>query len=169
LITPSQKDRQRLRIDDLVLIEGDRHEPNKIPSRASRQHQAIYRAHPEIQSIVFAHPVNATAFSITAAPMDARTIPESYLFLRNVPRIPYGVQYGMGTPAIERTLSLKSPVAIVENDGAVVVGTSVLDVFDRLEVLESTAEAMIDASCVGEIITMHQTAIDDLHRAFGID
>jgi L-fuculose-phosphate aldolase len=169
LITPSQRDRQRLRIDDLVWIEGDRCEAGKRPSRATRQHQAIYRRHPEIQSIVFAHPVNATAFSITHSHFDARTIPESYLFLREVPRITYGIQYGIGQPCIEQVVTPKSPVAIVDNDGAVVVGTSILDVFDRLEVLESTAEAIIDAQNIGSIATMPRDAIEALHRAFGIE
>ena len=37
-------------------------------------------------------------------------------------------------------VSAVSPVAILENDGVLVTGSSVLDTFDRLEVLESTAE-----------------------------
>jgi hypothetical protein len=37
--------------------------------------------------------------------------------------------------------SLRSPVLIRENDGVQVLGTTVLDAFDRLKLLESTAEA----------------------------
>jgi L-fuculose-phosphate aldolase len=169
LITPSQRDRERLGIEDLVLVEGNRHEPNKHPSRATRQHQAIYHRHPEVQAIVFAHPVNATAFSVTDAVFDARTIPESYLFLRDVARIPYGVQYGIGKPTIDQWLSLDAPVGLVENDGVVVLGTSILDAFDRLEVLESTAEAIINAGAVGTIAPMEKAAIDELRKAFGIE
>jgi L-fuculose-phosphate aldolase len=169
LITPSQRDREGVGVEDLVLVHGDTHELGKHPSRATRQHQAIYRRHPDVQSIVFAHPVNATAFSITAAPFDARTIPESYLFLRDVARIPYGVQYGVGVPAIEDYLALRSPAGIVENDGVVVVGRSIFDAFDRLEVLEATAEAIINARCVGDIATMEPAAIEELRTAFGMD
>jgi len=168
LITPSQRDRELLQIEDLVLIHHDQHESGLNPSRATRQHQAIYRRDPRVQAIVFAHPVNATAFSITAAPLDARTIPESYLFLRDVARIAYGVQYGVGSPAIEDCIGMHSPAGIVENDGVVVVGDSILDAFDRLEVLEATAEAIINARCVGEIATMAPAHIDALRSAFGI-
>jgi L-fuculose-phosphate aldolase len=100
--------------------------------------------------------------------LDARTIPESYLFLRDVARIAYGVQYGVGSPAIEDCIGMHSPAGIVENDGVVVVGDSILDAFDRLEVLEATAEAIINARCVGEIATMAPAHIDALRSAFGI-
>ncbi len=169
LITPSQKDRERLRISDLVLVDGDHHESDRVPSRATRQHQAIYDRHPEVQSIVFAHPVNATAFSVTAAELDARTIPESYLFLRDVARIPYGIQYGIGDPSIDAWIGPKTPVGIVENDGVVVVGTSILDAFDRLEVLESTAEAIINARSIGPVAPMRADAVAELRQAFGMD
>jgi L-fuculose-phosphate aldolase len=167
LITPSQKDRERLRIDDLVLVHRDHHEPEKLPSRATPLHRAIYRRHPWVQSIVFAHPVNATAFSITDAPFDARTIPESYLFLRDVQRIPYGMQYQPGD-SLAASLSSTHPAAMVDNDGVVVLGSSILDAFDRLEVLESTAEAIINAKAIGEITPMPEAVIDELRTAFGI-
>ena len=112
-------------------------------------HRAIYAAHPEIGAIVTAYPVNATAFSVTDAALDARTIPESYVFLRQVRRVPYGVQFGDGRELAERT-TLRDPALILENDGVQVCGTSVLDAFDRLEVLESTAEAMINSRPIGD-------------------
>ncbi len=167
LITPSQRDRELLEIEDLVLVRGDRAEAGKQPSRASLAHQAIYDRHPQVQAIVFAHPVNATAFSITDSPFDARTIPESYIFLRDVSRVPYGVQY-QGNGAIADFVSSDSPAAILENDGALVLGTSVLDAFDRLEVLESTAEAVINAGAIGEVAEMPESVIDDLRREFGL-
>lgn len=169
LITPSQSDRERLRIDDLVLIRGNAHEAGKVPSRATRLHQAIYEKHPLVQSIVFAHPVNATAFSVTQASFDARTIPESYIFLRDVARIAYGVQYEKGDTSMADVVSLKSPAALVENDGVVVLGTSILDAFDRLEVLESTAEAIINAESIGKVAPMSRDVIDELRVAFRMD
>ena len=94
--------------------------------------------------MVNAYPVNATAFSVSAAPLDTRTIPESYIFLRDVARVPYGARFGDGRD-LAALASPRHPILILENDGVMVCGTSVLDAFDRLEVLESTAEAMINA------------------------
>ena len=58
------------------------------PSRAAGLHRAIYRAHPEIQAIVNALPLNGSAFCVSEAPLDTRTIPESYLFLKDVRKNP---------------------------------------------------------------------------------
>tara|TARA_R110002072_G_scaffold302710_2_gene487733 strand:+ start:297953 stop:299242 length:1290 start_codon:yes stop_codon:yes gene_type:complete len=168
VITPTQQDRERLSVDDLVLVDGDRREAGKKASRAVFAHQAIYRKHPHVQAIAFAHPVNATAFSVTDTAFDARTIPESYVFLRDVERVPYGVQYRNGG-SIADSISAASPAAILENDGVLVTGSSVLDAFDRLEVLESTAEAVINARAIGDVSAMPENVIAELRDAFGLN
>ncbi len=165
LITPSRCDRHRLSIDELVLVHQGRGEDGKTASRSSRNHRAIYARHPEVGAIVNAYPVNATAFSVTGAALDPRTIPESYLFLRDPNRVAYGTQFGDGQSMAER-VSLNQPVLIQENDGVLVVGTSVLDAFDRLEVVESTAEAIINSRPIGEVSPMSDAAIRELRRAF---
>ncbi|MHC4877125.1 MAG: class II aldolase/adducin family protein [Planctomycetota bacterium] len=165
LITPTQQDRETLNIDDLVLIDTGRREAGHKASRAVLAHQAIYQKHPDVQAIVFAHPVNATAFSVTDSDFDTRTIPESYVFLRDVHRVPYGIQY-LTDNSIAEHVSATSPAALLENDGVLVTGSSVLDTFDRLEVLESTAEAVINARSIGAVASMPDKAIDELREAF---
>ncbi len=166
LITPHGVDRGSLEAADLVLVRDGRAEAGKVPSGSSRNHRAIYRGHPRIRSIVNAYPVNATAFGLTGAPLDSRTIPESYLFLRDVGRVPYG-----GLLADDSTIaglaSPANPILILDNDGVQVWGTSVLDAFDRLEVLETTAEAMINSRSVGAMVPMGEGAIAELDAAFG--
>jgi L-fuculose-phosphate aldolase len=168
VITPSQRDRSSLGIADLVLVRGNAWQAGPRPSRATLAHAAIYRRYPQIKAIVFAHPVNATAFSVTSTPLDARTIPESYIFLRDVARVPYGVQYRM-TGEIANYVSPRSPAVLLENDGVLVTGTSILDTFDRLEVLETTAEAIINSRPLGEISPMSAAVIGELKAAFGME
>ena len=97
----------------------------------------------------------------------ARTIPESYVFLLDVARVPYGVQY-KNDGSIANYVSPKSPAAILENDGVLVAGKSVLDTFDRLEVLESTAEAVINAGAIGKVSVMPDPVIAELRSAFSL-
>ena len=165
LITPHRVDRSELDLPDLVLVRRGSPEPGQPPSSAAVNHGAIYAAHPEIGAVVTAYPVNATAFGVTDAPLDARTIPESYLFLREVRRVPFGVQFGDGRE-LAGLASLREPVLLLENDGVQVCGASVLDAFDRLEVLESTAEAMIDSRPLGAMVPMSDAAIAELDAAF---
>jgi len=165
IITPSRFDRPALSPEDLVLVRSGRRERGKTPSRAARNHQAIYERHPRAGSVVNASPVNATAFSVTPAALDSRTIPEAYLLLRDVARVPYGVQFE-DPEELARRVTPSAPVALLENDGVVVLGAGVLEAFDRLEVLESTAEALVNSRLLGEVAPMSDEVIDDLKRAF---
>ena len=90
VITPHVTDRSTVEVEDFVLISGGQPERGKVPSRATANHRAMYQRHPEISAIVNASPVNATAFSVTDSQCDSRTIPESYVFLREVQKIPFG-------------------------------------------------------------------------------
>jgi L-fuculose-phosphate aldolase len=165
LITPYRVDRSSLDLDDLVLVSRGIAQHGKIPSRASRNHREIYRRHPSVGAIVNAYTVNATAFSVTGAPLDSRTIPESYLFLRDINRVPYGLQFE-DSAALAECVSPQQPIAILENDGVLVTGANVLDAFDRLEVLESTAEAVINSRLLGEVQPMPDSVIQELRTAF---
>lgn len=165
VITPRQLDRHTVCEDDLVLIRQGAREQGKTPSRAARLHQAIYARHPEIGAIANAYPVNATAFSVTGVTLAARTIPESYLLLRDVQLIPFGLQFTDVDSVAER-VSLERPAALMENDGVLVCGRDVLDAFDRLEVLESTAETLINGRFVGATVPMSDAVIAELEAAF---
>jgi L-fuculose-phosphate aldolase len=165
LITPYRLDRSSVNVQDIVLVKDGKAEAGKIPSRASGNHRAIYRQHSQIHAVVNAYPVNATAFSATGKPVDCRTIPESYVFLREVNWIPYGAQF-RDSDALAQRISPRNPVAVLENDGVLVAGASVLDAFDRLEVLESTAEALINSHAIGEPAPMSDAVIRELTLAF---
>lgn len=165
VITPSEVDRADIHPSELVLIREGKSESGKQPSKAAGIHDAIYRRHPHVGAIVNAYPVNATAFSVTGTALDSRTIPESYVVVRRVGRVPFGVQFGDGKELAE-AVSPKEPALILENDGVLVTGTDVLETFDRLEVLESTAEAIINCRAVGTLRPMSDHVTRDLDKAF---
>ena len=165
LITPYQVDRGTLDPEDLVLIKNGRCEARKTPSRATGDHDAIYRHHPRINALINASPINATAFSVTDAQLDSRTIPESYCLLRQVQRVEYGLQY-RDHEALAQRCSVNQPALILENDGVLVCGGDILEAYDRLEVLESTAEALVDSRSIGELAPMPEKALRGLEVTF---
>jgi L-fuculose-phosphate aldolase len=164
LITPYRVDRGAIAAEDLVLVEGGKVEAGANPSRAANIHDAIYKAHPQVGAVVNAYPVNATAFSVTGAEIDTRTIPESYIVVRHPAVAPYGLQFDH--PGAIAGMIANRPALILENDGVLVTGGDVLEAFDRLEVLESTAEALIDSRAVGELSPMPEGVIRELERVF---
>lgn len=165
LITPYRVDRSTVQIDHLALVSGGAVERGKVASRAAACHRALYRRHPQIGAIVNAYTVNATAFSVTEAALDCRTIPESYVVLRDAQRIPYGMQF-TDYPGLAERISTRQPIAVLENDGVLVTGGGILEAFDRLEVLEATAEAIINSRPLGDLAVMPQQVIDELRTAF---
>ncbi len=167
VITPTQRDRETLVPGDLVYVKDSAREAGKKASRAVLAHQAIYQQHPNVHAIAFAHPVAATAFSVTDALFDSKMIPESYVFLRDVHRVSYGEQY-LSDGSIAKRISTSSPTAVLENDGVLITGDSVLATFDRLEVFESTAEALVQSRAIGPLSAMPANVIEELRDAFGL-
>ena len=165
LITPHDLDRHSADLDDLVLIRDGAIEHGKTPSGAARLHQAIYARHPAVAAVINAYTVNAAAFSVTDVELNPRTIPESFILLGDVQRIPFGMQFD-AVDEVARRLSIERPIALLENDGVLVCGTGILDAFDRLEVLESTAETVINGRLIGKPVPMSESVIEELARAF---
>jgi len=163
LITPFQVDRGKLDAQDLVLVSKGKSETGKLPSLATSNHAAIYRQHPEVHAIINAYPVNATAFSVTGVPLDTRTIPESYVVVRQIRQVKYGVQF-QDSEALARLVSARQPAAVLENDGVLVTGSDILEAFDRLEVLESTAEALINCGAIGVRAPMSDDVLRQLEK-----
>ena len=80
-------------------------------------------------------------------------------------QIDYEAVYGDGRKW-RGTVSLSSPAALLENSGVLVVGKSILDVFDRLEIFETTAEVLITARSLAPVHPMGPEVIQELTEAF---
>ncbi|HET9597593.1 MAG TPA: class II aldolase/adducin family protein [Anaeromyxobacteraceae bacterium] len=167
VITPYHVDRKYLDVADLVRIEGGRREVGKTPSRSVLLHQHIYERHPHVNSVVIAHPPSIMAFAVTAEPFDSRTIPESYILLRNVPRLPYGCTF-MDPIATAEVFRRDVPLALVQNDCAVVTGQTLLQAFDRLEVAEYSARAVIASRELGDVVHISPEQVTEIESAFGL-
>ena len=166
LITPYRVDRATIDLEDLIVVRAGACPAGTRPSRAVHLHAAIYAAHPEMHAVINALPVSATAFSVSDAVLDTRTIPESFLFLKDVPKLAYKTVL-TEPQKVALAMGPDNPVALLEHNGALVAGKTVLDAFDRLEVLEATAEAIIQSKPLGEITPMADAVIDELLKAFG--
>ena len=48
----------------------------------------------------------------------------------------------------------------------IVTGNTLLQAFDRLEVMESTAHSIINAAAIGDIVHISDEEVEDLKEAF---
>jgi L-fuculose-phosphate aldolase len=165
LITPTGLDRRNLRREDIVLIRNGKQEKGKKPSRSVRLHEAIYRMHPGIDSVITAQSPGVTAFAVTSKRFETRTIPECYILLRDIPVIPFGSQY-TAPEAIARSISETVPVILIQNDCLLTSGASILEAFDRLEVAESSACSLIDSRPLGDVVPIAEGDIADIRKKF---
>ena len=167
IITPFGVDRAYLEEDDLVRVKAGMKEMGKTPSRAVTLHEKIYAYNPEISAVLLAHPVHAMAFAVTDTKFDPRTIPESYILLRDVKRVSNEEYYSEQDPIAEY-FGEATPAAMVENNCVIVTGSTLLQAFDRLEVMESTAHSIINAAAVGQVVHISKEEVEDLKKAFNL-
>ena len=168
LITPFGMDRAYLEEEDLVRVKAGMKEVGKTPSRAVQLHENIYRNNPGVRAVLQAHPPYAMAFAVTEAVFDPRTIPESYILLRDIKKLPFQELYADPVKA-SQCFGPANPAMMVEGDCVIVTGNSLLQAFDRLEVLESTAHSIINSRSLGEIVHITGKEIDDLKVAFHLE
>ncbi|MBN2221698.1 MAG: class II aldolase/adducin family protein, partial [Vallitaleaceae bacterium] len=128
IITPYHVDRNFLECGDLIRIEGGKKEAGKTPSRSVTLHEAIYKNQPHVNAVIVAHPPNIMAFAVTQQDFDSRTIPESYILLREIPKLPFGITF-MDPEKAAGYFDPATPIALIENDGAIVTGSSLLNAF----------------------------------------
>lgn len=108
------------------------------------------------------------AFAVTDAAFDPRTIPESYILLREIQKVPSHQIYS-DPLSTAKTFSPAHPALMVEDDCVIVTGNSLLQAFDRLEVLETTAHSIINSLSIGQIVHITDQEVDDLKKAFHLE
>ncbi|MDH6313193.1 L-fuculose-phosphate aldolase [Parabacteroides sp. PFB2-10] len=166
LITPSGVPRWDMALEDIVQVRDGLVETGKHPSRSIALHDIIYRMNPHINSIILTQSPNLMAFSTSGAKFDVRTIPESWIMLKDVPTAPFGVQYEANKQIAETLKSL--PCVLIANDSVVVTGDKLINTFDRLEVAEFTAKSLIMAAPLGQLQPISQEEVEALRKAFNV-
>jgi L-fuculose-phosphate aldolase len=168
LATPPDRSLDRLEPADLLRLpidDADRARLEPESAVHARLHAALYRAHPQVGAIAQGHPESAGGFSVAGVPLPSRTIPESYIVIREPGFIPFRTAR-TDPDAVVRELAPDRPVALIQNDGALALGSDLLDAFDRLEVLEATAAAVIESVALGDLAAMSDERIRELRDTF---
>jgi len=165
LISPFEEDVRYMGTSDMVYIEQGQCERAKKPSVYWKLHEAIYRAHPGVNSIACMQPAGVGAFCISEIPFETRTIPESYLMLKTVPKVLFEDAY-QHPYRISEVLSEDVHNVIVENDCFLATGSSLFQLFDRIEVAEFTARSLIQSTSLGKIRRIKDEHISELEKVF---
>jgi L-fuculose-phosphate aldolase len=142
-------------------------EAGKVPSRSVALHQAIYQSNPKINSIILTQPPHLMGFCTSGTKFNVRTIPESWILLKDVPSVKFGTQYENIQEIVETLKTV--PAILLANDSVVITGDGWLQTFDRLEVAEFSAKSLVMANSIGKLCPISDKEVEDLRVAFHVE
>lgn len=142
LMTPSTLDKGELSADQVVLLtfEGEVLSENLKPTMEFDLHLETLRRRPDMNAVVHAHPVFATAFSCLGMDIETSMTPETMMTIRKMIKAPF---YPAGTRELALATAgafAEADVVVMRNHGIAAIGTTLLKAFDRLEVTEISAK-----------------------------
>jgi L-fuculose-phosphate aldolase len=167
LITPPGVPRWDIELQNIVQVKNGMVEAGKVPSRSVALHQAIYQTNPKINSIILTQPPHLMGFCTSGVKINVRTIPESWIFLKDIPTLQFAMQYEQNGEIAEMLKTI--PAILLANDSFIVTGDGLLQTFDRLEVAEFSAKSLIMAKAIGELSPISDEEVEDLRVAFHVE
>lgn len=164
LITPTNVSRWDMGLEDIVQIKNGKREKGKKPSRATWIHQEIYKRNPGVNSIIMTQSPYLMAFGVTKSYLNVRTIPESWIFLQDIPSIEYGSHFK--TNSNSKILDNCTTALIIENDSVIITGDKLLQTFDYLEVAEFSAKSIVLGTSLGNMVPINDDQVEELRKKF---
>ncbi len=173
LITPTGVSKGFMKPDDLIIVdmEGKLLSGNKKQSSESNMHLQVYKNRPDVNSVCHSHPPYATGFAVAGIPMDAMVLPEVIITLGIIPVVEYGTT---GSEELYDAISkyVKDYDAfLLANHGAMSVGNSVLNAYNKMETIEHSAKIQFIARQLGKMNTLNKKQVEKLfllREKFGI-
>lgn len=168
LITPEGFDPLKFTNADAVVVKGTCRQDNGIPSILAPLAEKIYAQKADwAKAFIAAKCPNLMAFACSGSFLDSRMIPESYIQLRDMPKISFA-EFAEDVSVLAEKITPATPVVIVENFGVVAVGKNLTQAFDRLEVADFTANCILLAKRLGKINPINQAQVDEIVEAFNL-
>ncbi len=145
LITPGGTDKARMCAEEIGMLDFDGNVLTKgfKATCEAGMHLAVLCSRPDVSAIVHAHPVTVSAFAAARCRISNRLLCESYAVLGEIGRIGFE---NFGTEALAAKAAKAAASCnclLFSNHGAMTLGRSLLQAFDRIEVLENAAKATL--------------------------
>ncbi len=135
---------------------------NYRPSSEVKMHLDVYKERPDVGAVVHAHPPYATSFAVAGIPLNKCVLPEAVIVIGAVPIAPYGLPSSMEIPDRIRPFLQNSDAILLENHGALTLGTDLLNAYHKMETLEHTANIVWKAIQLGNLQVLPDTERDRL-------
>lgn len=157
LITPSGYCKGRLELSDLLLINEQGEIVKAHPRRKLRvssetpMHLEVYRQRPEVQAVIHAHPVHATALTVADIPFPIDILPEVLEGLGPVPTTRFALPSSEDNALAIREHIRGHNAILIRNHGAISYGKNLDEAINHMERLESVARTVVLAMGLGKV------------------
>ena len=134
-------------------------------------HLVSYHERPDMRAVLHCHPPHAVALTIAGIDLQMPIIPEIIVTIGGIPTAPFGTPGTPELPESIRAIVRCSDTLVMQNHGAVTLGTNLLDAFKKLDMLEHTAKILWLAHCVGKVNPLPPEAVQKLlgtRRTLGV-
>lgn len=144
-ITASEVDKGDITPEQIAIVDehGVCVDTSLKISMETRMHLAIYQTRPDVNAIVHAHAVYASTFAAMEQGINTHLLAEAYNIVGDPSKAGYALPGSERLANMVAGAVMKSNVVLMENHGVLAVGSSLLQAFDRIEVLENAAKMTI--------------------------
>jgi L-fuculose-phosphate aldolase len=169
LVTPSGVNKGYLGPRDLVVVDagGTVVRGRGRASTELRMHLAVYAARPDVAAVVHAHPITAVALTVAGLPPPNDLVPEAAVTLGEVALARFSTPGTDEVPASLAPLLPRHDVILLERHGALALGKSLDEAFDRMETLERVARVALVARLAGRCEPLPAAAVAKVLAAAG--
>ena len=141
------------------------------PSSEIKMHLRCYQEREDVRAVVHAHPPTATGFAVAHLDMDRYTMIETVIAIGSIPVTPYGTPSTYEVPDAIAPYLKEHDVMLLENHGALTVGTDLINAYYRMETLELYAKISLTAHLLGgekEISQKNINRLIGMRKGYGV-
>lgn len=151
-ISPSGIPFMEMTIENFVPLDvksGKLLDTRLMPSSEVPLHLLIYKARPDVNCVIHAHPSYVISLSAVNIPLEP-LFPDFVVYLgHRVPQIPYVKPCTEEMGQLVADQIKDTPSCVLQNHGAVTVGGSIKEAYTRMQVLEAGAKILFQARLLG--------------------
>lgn len=132
------------------------------PSSEVKMHLEVYKERPDIKAVVHAHPPYCTGFAVAGIPLNKCVLPEAIIMIGSVPIAEYGTPSTAEIPEKIRPYIKTSDAILLQNHGALTLGSDLINAYFKMETLEHTAHIVWNAIQLGNVNILPESERDRL-------
>ncbi len=168
LITPTAVAKRDVTDATLIIVDmkGNVLEGRRKPFSELELHLAVYKARPEAECVIHAHPAHATAFGLVGASLSPVAMPEIVVSLGDtIPTLPFAMPKSPAVTAQVEAAAAKYDAMLMAGNGVLTLGADLTQALLRMELVEHYAKILTAARALGSVNALPAADVQKLLEA----